>query len=61
MEKVQWNSINKKQKDLHIRKMINHPPYPGMYIYKINVYHENENWFFFISIDRIIINTWGYK
>ena len=28
MEKVQWNSIDKKQMDLNIQKMTNHPPSP---------------------------------
>ena len=28
MEKVQWNSINKKQNGLNNRKIKNHPPFP---------------------------------
>ena len=28
MEKVKWNSFDKKKIDLNIRKMTNHPPSP---------------------------------
>ena len=45
MEKIQWNSINKKQNELNNRKMTNHPPSPTTnlksMIIKKSIYHTS--------------------